>query len=137
MTEKLSEIIGEKWFDRISEKSDQQLRIIRHLSETKTSVRKGAKAAGIKRKELKALIASEWFDVSVAQMKCIADAICTLPKRRFSFVSERLEGWRTPPEKLRAQDAATRRALLRYFEAHIDEEGSENAIKFLKSQPLD
>lgn len=136
MTEKLSDIIGEDWLGRIAEKSDQQLRIMRHLSDTRTSVRKGAKAAGIKRKQLKALIASDWFELSVEQMTDIADAICTLPKKRFSLVSERLIGWRTPPGRFRAQDVETRKALLRYFETHPEEEGSENAIKFLRSQPL-
>lgn len=134
MTDKLTEILGEEWSARIDAKSRQQLRIIRHLRDGKISVRRAAKAACIKPKHLHNLIASDWFDFSVEQMTRIADAICALPQRRFSLVSARLEGWRTPPEKLRAQDVKTRKAMLRYFETHPDEEGSERAIQFLKSQ---
>lgn len=134
MTDKLTEILGEEWSSRIDAKSHQQLRIIRHLRDMKVSVRRGAKAARIKRKQLRALIASDWFDISVEQITNVADGICAIPPRRFSLVSERLEGWRTPPEKLRAQDIKSRKALLRYFEGHPEEEGSERAIRFLKSQ---
>lgn len=134
MTDKLKEILGEEWSSRIDAKSHQQLRIIRHLRDRRVSLSRGAKAARIKRKQLRALIASDWFDISIEQITQVADAICALPSRRFSLVSERLEGWRTPPEKLRAQDIKARKALLRHFEAHPEEEGSERAIRFLKSQ---
>ena len=134
MLENLEDLIPEERRLLVSQKGEQLFRITRHLRDTRTSLRRGAKVAGIKRKHLKSLINDGWYDMTVDDLTQIADAICALPPRRFSLVSARLEGWRTPPEKLRAQDVKTRKALLRYFETHPEEEGSERAIKFLKSQ---
>ena len=134
MLENLNHLIPEERRLLLSKKGEQLFRITRHLRDTRTSLGRGAKVAGIQRKQLKSLINEGWYDMDVDDLTRIADAICALPPRRFSLVSTRLEGWRTPSEKLRAQDVKTRKAMLRYFETHPEEEGSERAITFLKSQ---
>ena len=134
MTMGWSDLIPEERRVVLEQKGHQLLRIIRHLRDTRTSVRHGAKVAGMRRKQLKSLINEGWYDMNVDDLTRIADAICTGPVQRFSLVSQRLEGWRTPPEKQRSQDDRTRRAMLRYFESRPEEEGSDDAIKFLKSQ---
>lgn len=134
MLENLNDLIPEERRALTSQKGAQLFRITQHLRDTRTSLRRGAKASGIRRKQLRSLLDEGWYDLTVDDLTRIADAICALPPRRFSLVSERLEGWRTPPEKLRAQDVKTRRAMLRYFESHPEEEGRENAIRRLKSQ---
>lgn len=130
----ITDIIGDDWYRRIQTKGEPVLRMIEHLRDTRTSLRKGAKAAGIRRRQLKSVINDGWYDMDVDDLNRIADAICRIPPQRLSFVSQRLESWRTPPEKLRLQDTKSTRAMLRYFESHPGREGNENAIKLLRAQ---
>lgn len=130
----ITEIIGDDWYRRIEAKGRPVLRIIEHLRDTRASVRKGANVAGISRKQLKSILNDGWYDMAVDDLNRIADAICTIPVQRFSIVSARLQGWRTPPAKLQKQDIKRRKEMLRYFESHPEVDGSENVVRFLRAQ---
>lgn len=116
------------------EKTDQLIRMMQHLRDTRTSLRRAAKAAQVSRKQIRAVIYSDAENVSLAEMTRIADAICVLPYRQFGLVSYRLESWRTPTRVLRARDEKSRQALIRHYRKHPNEEGAADIVRFLELQ---
>ena len=118
----------------IHKKADAVAGILIHLRDTRTSLSRAARRLAIPRRTLKKLVDLDWDEFSVSQLQEIQNIVEAMPRRRFALVSHRIEGWRTPPAKMRAQDASARTSMLRYFKYRPNERDTGNPIPILKSQ---